>query len=415
MHMGKLLPLRFVSALLLSASLVYGCSGSGSGTADPLANDNIGAGSVGGENVAANDEITPPEGGNSTAPPSTVSDPLIQNTTRVDFNITVPKYVSNALQVRLTWGDTDVFANWIGDEFWSISQDFPTDTENLLSVFFNDSNGDITLGSYESLFKTGTNASEMVRISADQFDTERWDNDGDGVSNLAELNAGSEAVASSRVLLFSETRGFRHSSISDALAALQELAESIGIQSEFAGESDGVFTDENLAKFDAVVWVLTSGNVLDSGEQAAFERYIQSGGAYAGIHAASDTEYDWPWYGELVGAYFERHPVVQQATQIVENGAHASTAHLGMSWTRTDEWYDYNANPRGRVNVLLRLDETSYEGGTMGEDHPSAWYHNYDGGKSWYTGGGHTKMSYSEPDFRAHLLGGLQYVVSRDE
>lgn len=151
--------------------------------------------------------------------------------------------------------------------------------------------------------------------------------------------------------------------------------------------------------------------MLDDEEQLSFERYIRAGGGYAGIHAASDTEYEWPWYGGLVGAYFDRHPAVQSATQIVEDGLHASTVHLKANWTRTDEWYDFRSNPRARVNVLLRLDENTYSGGAMGADHPSAWYHVYDGGRSWYIGGGHTSESYAEPDFRAHLLGGLQYAA----
>ena len=159
------------------------------------------------------------------------------------------------------------------------------------------------------------------------------------------------------------------------------------------------------------MWVLTSGDVLDADEQSSFERYIQGGGGYAGIHAASDTEYDWPWYGRLVGAYFERHPVIQTATLNVEDSTHLSTSHLDSTWTRTDEWYDFQSNPRAEVNVLLSLDEGSYSGGGMGADHPSAWYHDYVGGRSWYTGGGHTSASYSEPDFRIHLLGGLRYAA----
>lgn len=217
-----------------------------------------------------------------------------------------------------------------------------------------------------------------------------------------------------RVLLFSETRDFRHESTEVALAALEELAASAGFETDRANDSAGVFTETNLANYDAVVWVLTSGDVLNASEQASFEQYIRSGGGYAGIHAASFTEYEWPWYGDLVGAYFEAHPVIQSATQLVEDTTHASTAHLDATWTRTDEWYDYRSNPRGQVNVLLSLDESSYTGGLMGDDHPSAWYHEYDGGRSWYTGGGHTAASYSEPDFRAHLLGGLRYATGRN-
>lgn len=374
---------RIAITLLVSGLLACGCSSSGSDD-------------------------------NEAQPPAAIPDPLLQNITQVDFSITVPAYVSNALQVRLKWGDKEFAASWVGDEFWEASDDFPTDTEQQLIVTFYDDNGAITLGRFEENYKTGTNTAESFQIMADQFDTSSWDDDGDGVSNLNELIAGSDPFSSPRVLLFTETRGYRHDAIADALDALDELAATAGIQTDRADDSIGVFTDASLSAYDAVVWVLTSGDVLTTEEQVAFERYIRSGGGYAGIHAASDTEYNWPWYGALVGAYFARHPEIQSATQIVEDGSHASTIHLGASWTRTDEWYDYSTNPRAQVNVLMRLDEGSYSGGGMGVDHPSAWFHDYDGGRSWYTGGGHTKASYSETDFRDHLLGGLRYAAGLD-
>ncbi|MBX2824764.1 MAG: ThuA domain-containing protein [Gammaproteobacteria bacterium] len=294
---------------------------------------------------------------------------------------------------------------------WTTSDVFPADTAHLLTITFSDGNGAITLADFSQTFQTGSNDLEIFTVTAEQFNSDRWDNDNDGVSNIDELTNGTNPLTSPRVLLFSETQGFRHDSIENALLALEELAESNGMQTTRAADSDAVFTDAVLASYDAVVWVLTSGDVLNSEEQAAFERYIRSGGGYAGIHAASDTEYDWPWYGGLVGAYFERHPEIQSAIQIVENGSHASTTHLGVTWTRTDEWYDFRTNPRANVNVLLSLNEDTYNGGGMGADHPSAWFHDYDGGRSWYTAGGHTSSSYAEADFRAHLLGGIQYAV----
>jgi len=342
-----------------------------------------------------------------------VPDPLVQNTTRIDFGITVPAYSSTSLQVRLVWGNKDIAVDWVGDGVWSVADDFPTDTENLLSVSFVEGNGNIALGRYETNFRTGTNSAQSIQITASQFDTESFDNDGDGISNLDELIAGTDPLQSPRVLLFSETKDFRHSSTETAIAALEELAASAGMQTDLAPDSDGLFTDTNLANYDAVVWVLTSGDVLNDDEQAAFERYIREGGGYAGIHAASFTEFEWPWYGRLVGAYFDSHPAIQSATQDVEDRSHSSTSHLGARWTRTDEWYNYRTNPRSMVNVLLTLDESSYTGGNMSDDHPSAWFHDFDGGRSWYTGGGHTEASYLEPDFREHLLGGLRYVVAR--
>jgi len=412
-------PIRLAIVLLSSAVLGAACSGSSN---TPVAADN----DVPGEE-AINDVSQGVNDGDGANPPEqppvaplpepvtienpSVPDPLVQNQTVVDFSITVPAYMSDALQVRLIWGDTDITAQWVGDELWSISSELPTDTENVLLVTFNDANGDITLGSFEQNYRTGTNAFEGFTVTADQFNTSQWDTDADGISNIDELIAGTYSAESPRVLLFSETRDFRHDSTETALQALDELATSIGIESDRANDSAGVFTDTNLANYDAVIWVQTSGDVLDADEQAVFERYIRAGGGYAGIHAASFTEYEWPWYGALVGAYFDRHPDIQVATQDVEDRSHSSTAHLNTTWTRIDEWYDYRSNPRAFVNVLLSLDENSYTGGGMGVDHPSAWYHDYDGGRSWYTGGGHTEASYAEPEFRTHLLGGLRYAA----
>nr|WP_211239716.1 ThuA domain-containing protein [Jiangella gansuensis] len=211
------------------------------------------------------------------------------------------------------------------------------------------------------------------------------------------------------VLVFSKTAGFRHDSIPAGIAAIEQL----GAEHDFdvtATEDAAAFTDENLAQYDVVVWLSTTGDVLNGDQQAAFERYIQAGGGYAGIHSASDTEYDWPWYGELVGAYFASHPANQTATVKVEDPAHPSTDHLDPLWTRYDEWYNYRSNPRGDVHVLTSLDESSYSpgGGAMGHDHPITWCQDYDGGRSWYTGLGHTQESYSEPEFLELVLGGLE-------
>ena len=407
---------RSTLILPVAAALFLTACGSGSGS-DSVVIDTgettFDVGSTATETgTGATNEIETPDASDA-EPVVVVPDPLIQNTTRIDFSITVPAYSSTTQQVRLVWGAKDIAVEWIGDGVWAIADDFPTDVENLLSVSFIEGNGNLTLGRFETNFRTGTNAAQSVQITVGQFDTASFDNDGDGVSNLDELIAGTDPLESPRVLLFSETRDFRHSSTETALVALEELAASAGMQTDRAPDSSGLFTGSNLANYDAVVWVLTSGDVLDEDEQAAFERYIREGGGYAGIHAASFTEFEWPWYGRLVGAYFDSHPVIQIATQDVEDTSHVSTAHLGTRWTRTDEWYNYRTNPRSMVNVLLTLDESSYNGGNMGDDHPSAWFHDFDGGRSWYTGGGHTEASYSEPDFRVHLSGGLRYAVGQ--
>ncbi|WP_205859598.1 ThuA domain-containing protein [Phycicoccus flavus] len=209
-------------------------------------------------------------------------------------------------------------------------------------------------------------------------------------------------------LVFSKTAGFRHGSIPAGIAAIEQLGAEHGFTVD-ATEDAGVFTDDTLDDYDVVIWLSTTGDVLNADQQAAFERYVADGGGYAGVHAASDTEYDWPWYGELVGAYFANHPAgTPDVTVKVQDPAHPSTADLPALWTRTDELYNFRDNPMQDVHVLASLDETSYEGGTMGPEHPISWCQDYEGGRAWYTGLGHTDASFSEPEFLDHLLGGIR-------
>ncbi|MFD7322960.1 ThuA domain-containing protein [Streptomyces sp. NPDC059875] len=215
-----------------------------------------------------------------------------------------------------------------------------------------------------------------------------------------------------RVLVFSRTAGFRHDSIASGVTALKELGAGSNITVD-ATEEPRQFTTNNLARYDAVVFLSTTGDVLNAEQQTAFENYVSTGGGYMGVHAAADTEYDWEFYGGLVGAHFASHPHIQPATVRVEDHDHPATAHLDGPWQRTDEWYNYRTNPRGQARILATLDETTYEGGTMKGDHPIAWCKSYGGGRSFYTGGGHTKESYTEPAFRQHLLGGLRYATGQ--
>jgi type 1 glutamine amidotransferase len=214
-----------------------------------------------------------------------------------------------------------------------------------------------------------------------------------------------------RVLLFSRTAGFRHDSIADAIGAVRGLGDQNGFRVD-ATEDPGVFTDAGLAGYSAVSFLLTTGDVLDDAQQAAFERYIEAGNGFVGVHSAADTEYDWPWYGGLVGAYFASHPDVQPAVVHREDANHPSTVSVPDRWVRADEWYNFQTNPRdtGDIHVLASLEESSYSGGTMG-DHPIAWYHAYAGGRAFYTAGGHTREAYAEPLFLQHLMGGFDYAA----
>ena len=216
------------------------------------------------------------------------------------------------------------------------------------------------------------------------------------------------------VLVFSKTTGFRHDSIPQGITTIRAL----GADYDFAVESTedaARFTDAELGRYRVVVFLNTTGDILDSGQKAAFERFIRSGGGFVGIHSASDTEYRWAWYGRLVGAYFASHPEIQRATVRIEDPDQVSTKDLPRSWERTDEWYNFRSNPRGTVQVLAVLDESTYSGGKMGADHPIVWCQLIDGGRSWYTGMGHTRESYAEPLFRLHLLGGIETAAGTAE
>ncbi len=214
------------------------------------------------------------------------------------------------------------------------------------------------------------------------------------------------------LLVFSKTAGFRHASIEAGKVALLKMGVEQGFNVDTT-EDASLFTPQNLRKYDVVIFLNTTQDVLNDAQQTAFEKYIQSGGGFVGIHAAADTEYDWPWYGKLVGAYFNGHPSdpnVREADLELIDGTHISTKMLPQRWHRNDEWYNYKSiNPD--INVLLNLDESTYEGGTNGDNHPIAWYHEYDGGRAWFTGGGHTSESFSEPLFLEHLLGGIRYAA----
>ena len=225
------------------------------------------------------------------------------------------------------------------------------------------------------------------------------------------LTLGAASEPAFRVLVFSKTAGYRHAAIPAGIAAIWTLAEKNGFAVD-ATEDATVFRDDNLKRYAVVVFLSTTGDVLDEAQQKAFEGYIKGGGGFVGVHAATDTEYDWPFYGETVGAYFASHPKgTPTAIVRVEDANHPSTKGLPKAWTRVDEWYNFKKNPRPNVRVLATVDETSYEGGTLGADHPVIWAREAGASRAWYTALGHTPESYADPVFLAHLLGGIQYAA----
>ncbi|MEO5904715.1 MAG: ThuA domain-containing protein [Gemmatimonadaceae bacterium] len=219
-------------------------------------------------------------------------------------------------------------------------------------------------------------------------------------------------TSDSRVLVFSKTAGFRHSSIEIGIATIRKLGQENGFSVD-ATEDAGAFTSKNLGRYNAVVFLNTTGDILDAAQQDDFERYIQAGGGYVGIHSAADTESDWPWYGRLAGAWFNGHPNdpnVRKGTFRVLDKSHASTKGLPDRWDREDEFYNFKSiDPT--IHVLVDIDEKSYEGGTNGDHHPMSWYHDFDGGRAFYTNMGHTEATFSEPLFLRHILGGLRYAI----
>jgi type 1 glutamine amidotransferase len=220
-----------------------------------------------------------------------------------------------------------------------------------------------------------------------------------------------EAKKTPRILVYAKTRGFHHASIPAGLAAIQQLGAENGFAVDTTTDSS-YFVPKTLKKYAAVVFMSTTGNILNEQQQAAFEKYIQSGHGFVGVHAATDTEYDWPWYNQLVGAYFKSHPKQQDAVLNIVDDTHISTKHLPKTWKRFDEWYNFKSI-QPNLNVLITIDEKSYTGGANGDTHPMAWYHDFDGGRSFYTEFGHTDASFKEPLFLQHLLGGIRYAMNK--
>ena len=230
----------------------------------------------------------------------------------------------------------------------------------------------------------------------------------DDVVKQLEAAAAPAPIRGGRILVFTRTKGFRHDSIPVGVRCLRELATEQGLEVE-QSEDPACFTPDSLARFRCVVFLSTTGDILDAAQERAFQGWMETGGAFLGVHAATDTEYTWPWYGKMVGAYFSNHPKIQPAVQEVVDAAHPATAHLPARWRRTDEWYNFRGFEPD-LHVLLRLDEKSYTGGNN-RDHPSAWCKPVGQGRMFYTAGGHTKESYAEPEFRAHLAGALRWLL----
>ncbi|GAB2330204.1 ThuA domain-containing protein [Streptomyces variabilis] len=215
-------------------------------------------------------------------------------------------------------------------------------------------------------------------------------------------------MAAPELLVFTRTTDYRHESIPAGIAALRALG-GFGIHAY----EDPAALEEPLDRYAAVVFLSTSGDVLTPAGRERLAAYVEGGGGFVGVHAAACTEYGWPCYGDLVGARFAGHPPVQPGHALVEDHDHPATRHLPPVWEVTDEWYDFLTSPRPSARVLLSADASSYDGGTMGDDHPLAWCRTQGEGRVFYTALGHTVEAYDDPLFRAHLRGGITWAAGR--
>jgi len=224
------------------------------------------------------------------------------------------------------------------------------------------------------------------------------------------------------IAVFSKTNGWHHDSIPAGVAAIEQLGKLHDFGVFWTEDPTRVFTDQALAKYKAVVFLSTSGDVLTPDQKTAFEKFIRHGGGYVGIHSASDTEYQWEWYTKLVGRMFHIHPTVQSAIVQVEDANFPGMEFYPKRTLTTDEWYEFQPAVSPDLHTLLTVDEKTYnpvavwenphkEGKGMGV-HPIAWYHNYDGGRAFYTAQGHLSAKYSDSAFIHHLYGGIFWAAT---
>lgn len=223
-----------------------------------------------------------------------------------------------------------------------------------------------------------------------------------------------------RALLITETAGWHHPSITAAAPAMEGLAK----RHDFVLDryQPGMkLTEKMLEPYDVAIFVNTTMDIFDEAEQAAFEKFIQAGNGYVGVHAASDTEYDWPWYTQLVGHMFIIHPAVQTAMVDVINRDFPGLERWPDRLLWTDEWYEFTPAKTEGLNYLITLDEKTYnpkadwgskKGEGMGDFHPISWYHEFDGGRAFYTAMGHMPEVYDEKLFLEHVYGGIYWAAT---
>ncbi|MBC3767481.1 ThuA domain-containing protein [Neptunicella marina] len=228
------------------------------------------------------------------------------------------------------------------------------------------------------------------------------------------------AASQFKVMVFSKTDGWHHKSINAGVTAIEKLSKRHFFDMDWEEDASRI-NDKNLEQYDAVIFLNTTGNILNDEQQAAFERFIKGGKGFIGIHSASDTEYDWPWYTKMVGRTFVIHPTNQTARVSVLDRKFPGTETLPDSFLWTDEWYQFGPELSKDLHYILSVDEKTYEpkadwgrvkGEGMGEFHPISWYQFYDGGRSFYTNLGHMREGWQDALFMKHLYGGIYWAAT---
>lgn len=223
------------------------------------------------------------------------------------------------------------------------------------------------------------------------------------------------------VLVFTKTAGWHHDSINAGVNAIQDLGKLHDFKVFWTADANRVINDKELAKYQAVVFLLTSGDIFNGEQKAAFERYIKAGGGYVGVHSASDTEFGWPWYTKLVGHMFHLHPANQSAVLKVEDRNFPGMDRFAKRFLATDEWYEFGPAQSDKLRYLLTIDESTYkpeanwgakQSKGMGKFHPISWYQYYDNGRAFYTARGHLPATYSDASFMHHLYGGIYWAAT---
>lgn len=237
----------------------------------------------------------------------------------------------------------------------------------------------------------------------------------------AAVPPGAAQAAQFHVLVFSKTAGWHHDAIPAGVAAIEQLGKLHDFTVMWTEDPKRVINDKELARFQVVVFLSTTGDVLDAEQRGAFERYIKAGGGYVGVHSASDTEYGWPWYRKLVGHMFRAHPPIQTAVLTVEERNFPGMDRFARRALVTEEWYEFTPAESDQLHYLLAVDESTYaprEKSTLRDGrgapgfHPVSWYHAYDGGRAFYTALGHLPATYSDQVFMQHLFGGIYWAAT---